>query len=281
MDNFAADFQNLVNTCVENNREHKPDNVRFTYNFSLLIDKWFEMQQCYPQILGFSDDIAAVEDFRCLMRSINRTIFQVKQYAIEGYTFTTLKDSEQIVVDLAKIKASNLISCQNNLQDLSAFMQNAVNILCSHDSNIRETEFTDVVKNMFLFVQGCVEGVESVVKQMRSNSANLNKRTASSCIDNATSRRVNATAQLRRAYFADFNQNSVPSCIDNATSRRVNATAQLRRAYFADFNQNSVPSCIDNATSRRVNATAQLRRAYFASFNQSSVSSVVNTVFRR
>ena len=281
MDNFTEDFQNQINTCVEDNQGYNSDNVKLTYNFSLLTNKWFEVQQCYTQILCFSNDVAAVEDLRCLMRSINQSLFKVRRCVIQGYTFSTLRDSEQIVIGLDKMKSSDVIFLKNNLQGLASYMQNAVNILCNNDSNIRGTRAATLVKDMCLLTQNCVESVESVIEQNRAYFANLNQSPVSSCADNAASRRVNTTAQLRHAYFSNLDQSPVSSCDDNAASRRVNTTAQLRRDYFADLHQSSVSPCADNAASRRVNTTAQLRRAYFADLHQSSVSPCVNNTISR
>ncbi|MGN7618691.1 MAG: hypothetical protein ACTJLM_01630 [Ehrlichia sp.] len=95
MNNFAINLQNQINECISDNEELNPRNVRFTYNFSLLMNKWFEMQGCYTQILSFSNNAADVESIRSLMKSISQTLMNARKSVIQGYTLDTLRGSEK------------------------------------------------------------------------------------------------------------------------------------------------------------------------------------------
>ena len=196
MNNFSLTLNNSINECIESNANLSICNVKFTYNFSLLLERLNMLRSSYIYDFTSIPNAAVVSEFMYAIASMTRSKLNATLAVNRGLMEETLRNTDRNVIGLDSMAYSDIMFCEKNLSDLNLCVQNTINVLCNGNfCNFQRTRSAKFLKEIDLLVQNCLEDINSVVEEVRQPNPNQNR----------VPRRL-SNVELRAAYFADLYQ---------------------------------------------------------------------------
>ena len=172
LEDFSAKLELQINDCIEEHKQYKPDFVRFTCNFSLLVNYLAQFQNYCKKI---DYEKCQVKD---LLESIDKNVANARKYSQDSYMFIKLNDNKEIVVDF---DSSIHVSCKENLIIINDLIKQVYSVVGKDIDGVLKNNFLKTYERICLLVQNCLNSIENVEKELFDSvvSSTSNSGTAS------------------------------------------------------------------------------------------------------
>ncbi|WDM85168.1 hypothetical protein K6025_04975 [Ehrlichia sp. JZT12] len=165
--NFIAKLEAQIDECVRKNPRHNPNVIKFTYNFSSLMNQWSQFQVCWDEIKSNYDLKGSEFRIEYLVRSISVKLYALEEYARKSFMLIQFKDLKECVSSSAVGVLDNCVYsfCEGSLLIASDLVKELSVSLGENIGDIQKNAILKISERIDLLIKNCLKSVKHLAKK--------------------------------------------------------------------------------------------------------------------